>query len=87
MIYDITSFNSTKKSLADLLNLEEWRIEEFIFLESTDLIELLEEFDITDEKILEKEIELVSIRNTTTNDGCLSLKEKGIINLQAVCRS
>lgn len=83
MIYDITSYNSTKKSLADLLNLEERKIEEFILLKSTNLIEFLEAFDITDEKLLEKEIELVSIHNTTTNDECLSLKEKGIINLQA----
>lgn len=83
LIYDITSYNSTKKSLSNLLNIEEQKIEEFIFLKSTDLIEFLKAFDITDKKLLEKEIELVSIHNTTTNDGCLSLKEKGIINLQA----
>lgn len=83
MIYDITSFDSTKKSLAELLDLAEWKIEEFVFLESTNLLEFLGKFDITDKKLLEKDIELVSIHNTTTNDECLSLKEKGIINLQA----
>lgn len=77
----MTDYNSNIKSLAEFLDLTEEEIQEFV-LESTDVIDFLEAFNIEDEKLLEKDIELVSFHSTTSIDNCQSIKEKGIINLQ-----
>ncbi|WP_220083806.1 hypothetical protein [Salinibacillus kushneri] len=78
----MTDYNSNIKSLVDFLDLTEEVISEFVFLESTDVIEFLKVFDIKDEKLLGKDIELVSLHSTTSIDNCHSINEKGIINLQ-----
>ncbi|UNT55362.1 hypothetical protein [Lysinibacillus capsici] len=81
MIFDMTDYSSNIKSLTDFLGLSEEEISDFV-LESTDVIDFLEAFDIKDEKLLEKDIELVSLHSTASIDNCESIKEKGIINLQ-----
>ncbi|QSB09305.1 hypothetical protein [Lysinibacillus fusiformis] len=81
MIFDMTDYNSNIKSLVDFLDLTEEEISDFV-LESTDVIEFLEAFNIEDEKLLEKDIDLVSLHSTASIDNCKSIKEKGIINLQ-----
>ncbi|WP_249598948.1 hypothetical protein [Peribacillus frigoritolerans] len=81
MIFDMTDFNGNIKSLVEFLDLTEEEISNFV-LESTDVMDFLEGFNIDDEKLLEKDIELVSLHSTTSIDNCKSIKEKGIINLQ-----
>ncbi|WP_342530815.1 hypothetical protein AB9L15_00765 [Lysinibacillus fusiformis] len=81
MIFDMTDYNSNIKSLAEFLDLTEEEISNFVS-ESTDVMDFLEAFDIKDEKLLEKDIELVSLHSTASIDNCKSIKENGIINLQ-----
>ncbi|MGG3662953.1 hypothetical protein [Bacillus gobiensis] len=81
MIFDMTDYNSNLKSLIEFLDLNEEKISDFV-LKNTDVIEFLEAFNIKNEKLLEKDIELVSLHSTTSIDNCQSIKEKGIINLQ-----
>ncbi|ADU32525.1 hypothetical protein [Evansella cellulosilytica] len=83
MIFDMTDFDNTIKSLAVFLDLTKEEISEFV-LNSTDIevVKFLEAFNITDEKLLEKDMELVSLHSTTSFDNCQSIKEIGIINLQ-----
>ncbi|MHC0036900.1 hypothetical protein [Pseudoneobacillus sp. C159] len=85
MIFDMTDYDSTLKSLLELLNLNEEdkeNIIDFVYLESTDVEDFLESFEIEDEHLLEKDVELVSLHSTTSFDNCKSITELGIINLQ-----
>ncbi|MFB6497285.1 hypothetical protein [Bacillus haynesii] len=83
MIFDMTDYNSNIKSLVEFLDLTKKEISDFIF-KNTDVIDFLEAFNIKDEQLLEKNMELVSLHSTTSIDNCQSIKEKGIINLQDV---
>jgi hypothetical protein len=81
----MTDYDSTLKSLLEFLNLYEKDIEnilDFLYLESTDVADFLESFEIEDEHLLEKDVELISLHSTTSLDNCKSIKELGIINLQ-----
>lgn len=82
MIFDMTDYDSNLQSLVEFLDLTQEEILDFVILESTDVIDFLEAFEIKDEKLLEKNIELVSLHSTTSIDDCKSIKEKGLINLQ-----
>lgn len=83
MIFDMTDYNNAIKSLAELLELPEEEISVFVIKNSdADVMSFLEEFDIEDEKLLEKQVELVSLHSTASIDDCLSIKEKGLINLR-----
>lgn len=79
----MTDKKSTIKSLEEFLDLTIEEILDFV-LKSTgsDVVDFLEAFNIEDEKLLNKDIELVSLHSTTSIDKCLSINEKGIINLQ-----
>lgn len=77
----MTDYNSTKKSLVELLELEEDKIFDFI-LEDTNVVSFLDTFNIKDEKLLDKYVELVSLHSTTCIDNCQSIEELGLINLQ-----
>ncbi|MEW2080116.1 hypothetical protein AB0941_42765, partial [Streptomyces sp. NPDC013433] len=76
----MTDYNSTKKSLVELLELEEDKIFDFI-LEDTNVVSFLDTFNIKDEKLLDKYVELVSLHSTTCIDNCQSIEELGLINL------
>lgn len=79
----MTDYDNTIKSLAEFLDLTQKEISDFVLKSpDTDVVDFLEEFNIKDEKLLEKDIELVSLHSTTSIDNCQSIKEKGIINLQ-----
>jgi hypothetical protein len=81
----MTNYDSTLKSLLEFLNLNEEDIEnilDFVYLESTYVEDFLESFEIEDEHLLEKDVELVSLHSTTSLDNCKAIKGLGIINLQ-----
>jgi hypothetical protein len=78
----MTDYNSNIKSLAEFLDLNEEEIQEFVLGSTDDVMDFLEAFNIEDEKLLEKDIELVSLHSTTSIDDCQSIKKKGVINLQ-----
>lgn len=85
LIFDMTDYKSNLKSLVEFLDLTEEDISDFVFLDNSDekdVLDFLEAFNIEDEKLLEKDIELVSLHSTTSIDNCSSIKEKGISNLQ-----
>lgn len=63
----MNDYDSTLKSLLEFLNLREEDIEnilDFVYLESTDVEDFLESFEIEDNHLLEKDIELVSLHST-----------------------
>ncbi|TXL64050.1 hypothetical protein FHP05_10200 [Cerasibacillus terrae] len=85
MIFDMSGYDSTLKSLLEFLSLNEEDVENifnFVYLESTDVEDFLESFEIKDEHLFDKDVELVSLHSTTSIDKCKSIKELGIINLQ-----
>lgn len=81
----MTDYDSTLKSLLEFLSLDEKDIENIldqVYLESTEVEDFLESFEIEDEHLLAKEVELVSLHSTTSLDNCKAIKRLGIINLQ-----
>ncbi|MCM3389991.1 hypothetical protein LG296_20785 (plasmid) [Ureibacillus chungkukjangi] len=83
MIFDMTDYKNTIKSLAEFLDLMEDEISDFVLNnKDADVMDFLKAFSIEDDKLLEKNIELVSLHSTSSIDDCKSLKEKGLINLQ-----
>ncbi len=81
MIFDMTDYKRNIESLTEWLGLTEKEILDFVIL-NEDVIDFLEAFNIEDNKLLEKDIELVTLHSTTSIDNCQSIKEIGIINLQ-----
>ncbi|MBC5638695.1 hypothetical protein H8S33_18135 [Ornithinibacillus sp. BX22] len=81
----MSGYDSTLKSLLEFLSFNEEDVEnifDFVYLESTDAEDFLESFEIKDEHLFDKDVELVSLHSTTSIDKCKSIKELGIINLQ-----
>ena len=78
----MTDYDSTLKSLLELLNLSTKHTLDVIYFESEDVEDFLEAFEIKDDHLLEKDVELVSLHSTTSLDNGKSIKEIGLINLQ-----
>jgi len=81
MIYDMTDYNYNLKSISEFLDLKEEEILNFV-TDSTDVMEFLETFKIEDEKLLEKNIELISLHSVNSIDSCQCIKTNGLFNLQ-----
>lgn len=81
LIFDMTDYKSNIESLTEWLGLTEKEILDFVIV-NEDVIDFLEAFNIEDKKLLEQDIELVTLHSTTSIDNCQSIKKNGIINLQ-----
>ncbi|RDW18769.1 hypothetical protein [Oceanobacillus chungangensis] len=84
IFYDITTYNSSLNSLSKLTEQNVNDIENFIMINGEDYFanHFLEEFDVNDFQLLEKDLWLVSLHVTTNNDNCNSIKKHGLLNLQ-----
>lgn len=86
IIFDMTGFESSIISLEKLTNIKANKIVRYILEKrhEYDVDEFLEKFDVGNEKLLSKELEIVSLHVTTSFDDLVSVKEFGLINLQQV---
>ncbi|WP_239712544.1 hypothetical protein [Paenibacillus sp. 19GGS1-52] len=82
--YDITAYQESLYSLSQLTNQNEREIEEYIILNLQDYSanHYLEEFNIDERSLLEKDLWLTSLHVTTNNDDCASLKKYGLMDIQ-----
>ncbi|WRP05651.1 hypothetical protein U9J35_17270 [Rossellomorea aquimaris] len=84
IVFDMTGFESSIKSLEKLTNIDARKIFKYISerKEKYDVGDFLGTFNIREETLLSKELELVSLHVTTTFDDLATVKEFGLINLQ-----
>lgn len=86
IVFDITEFESSIKSLEKLTNIDGREIFNYILekKDQYDVNNFLERFDIDKEILLSKELELVSLHVTTTFDDLATVKQFGLVDLQQV---
>ncbi|EIJ81773.1 hypothetical protein PB1_02500 [Bacillus methanolicus PB1] len=84
LIFDITSCEEALKSLEAFLDLNEREIVKFIANNKGDISseDFIEAFNISEEKLLSKELLPVSLHVTTNNDNCATIKKFGLMDLQ-----
>ncbi|KOS67120.1 hypothetical protein AEA09_14810 [Lysinibacillus contaminans] len=84
IVFDFTRFEETLSSLSNYLNVSEERISRYALRhkDTFNVEDFLEEFEITDEKLLNIDLLMSSLHVTTNNDKCESIKKYGLISLQ-----
>lgn len=84
IVFDITRFESSIKSLEKLTNINGRELFKYISERKDEygVSDFLKTFDIDEETLLSKELELVSLHVTTSFDDLATVRDFGLINPQ-----
>ncbi len=81
--YDMTTYDSSIKSLAQFTGISEADIQNYILInEDYSADHFISEFGIDENQLLHNDLWLASLHVTTNNDECASLKTYGLMNLK-----